>query len=81
MIPLAFNILLTCIYNPPSVDLNLCVLKHSEKPALLLHLMSRMLFLECKLYGTLEICKSWEMSSIGRFCGNCGFCKEFKEKI
>lgn len=40
----------------------------------------RMLFLECKLYGTLHIYISWEMSSIGRFSGNCAFWKDFKGK-
>lgn len=39
--PLAFNILLTCIYNSLSIDLPLCVLKCPDKPALLLHLMSQ----------------------------------------
>lgn len=40
----------------------------------------QMLFLECKWHGTLQICQSWEMSSIGRFCGNCAFWKKFKGK-
>lgn len=63
---LAFNILLTCIYNPLSIDLPLCVLKRHDKPALLLHLISQNAVLECKLYRPLKIYKSWETSSTVR---------------
>lgn len=38
---LAFNILLTCIYNLLSIDLPVCVLKCPGKPALFLHLTSQ----------------------------------------